>query len=102
MNDTNTRYEEFDVAGDDLTTRVRELIHDGNVSRLFLKKESGETILEVPLTAGVAIAAAGAAFWPVLVAIGAVAALFSRVTIGVERPTEEPAVADAEGATTAG
>lgn len=88
MTEANKRYEEFDVASDDLMTRVREIIHEGNVSRLFLKKETGETILEIPLTAGVAIAAAGAVFWPVLVAVGAVAALFTRVTIGVERPVE--------------
>jgi hypothetical protein len=94
MTDANNRYEEFDVAGDDLMTRVKEIIHEGNASRLFLKKETGETILEVPLTAGVAIAAAGAVFWPVLVAIGAVAALFTRLTIGVERELDTPVVSE--------
>lgn len=86
MTETKSNYEEFTVAGPDLMTRVRDLIQEGNVSRLFVKKETGETIFEVPLTAGVALAAAGAVFSPVLVAIGAIAALFTRVTIGVERP----------------
>ncbi|MBB3674728.1 DUF4342 domain-containing protein [Modestobacter versicolor] len=81
----NSRYQEIQVAGDELVTRVRELVHEGNVSRLSIKKEDGETVLEVPLTAGVAVAAAGALVWPALVALGAVAALFTHVTIGVER-----------------
>jgi len=82
---TSTRYEEFKVKGDDLIAKVREIVHDGNVSRLFIKHDSGDTILEVPLTAGVAVAAAGVVLAPVLVALGAVAALVTRVTIGVER-----------------
>jgi hypothetical protein len=82
---TSTRYEEFKVKGDDLIAKVREIVHDGNVSRLFIKHDNGETILEVPLTAGVAVAAAGVILAPVLVAVSAVAALVTRVTIGVER-----------------
>ena len=88
MTDTKSRYQEFEVAGDDLVTRVREIIREGNVSRLFLKRVTGETILEIPLTAGVAVTAVGAVFAPVLVAVGAVAALSGQVTIGVERPAE--------------
>lgn len=88
MSETKARYQEFEVAGDDLVTRVREIIRDGNVSRLFLKRENGETIMEIPLTAGVAVTAVGAVFAPVLVAVGAVAAMFGHVTIGVERPAE--------------
>ena len=83
---SNNRCEELEVGADDLVKRVRQLIHEGNVSRLFIKELSGETILEVPLTAGVAVAAAGVVFSPVLVGLGAVAALLTRVTIGIERP----------------
>jgi hypothetical protein len=90
---TKTRYQEFEVAGDDLVSRVREIVHEGNVSRLYLKRVTGETILEIPLTAGVAVTAVGAVFAPVLVAVGAVAALSGRVTIGIERPAEVAAPA---------
>lgn len=85
MNDSNTWYEEFKVSGDNLVAKVRELIREGNVRRVFIKNESGETVLEIPLTAGVAVTAVAAALSPVLVAVGAVAALLTQATIGVER-----------------
>lgn len=83
------RYEEFEVAGDTLVSRVRELIREGNVQRVHIKKESGETILELPLTAGVAIAAAGVVAAPALIAVGAVAAVLTHVRIGVERRADD-------------
>jgi hypothetical protein len=90
---TDPRYEEFEVKGDDLVTRVREIVKDGNVSRLYIKSDAGNTIFEVPLTAGVAVAAAGALFSPLLVAVGALAAMVTHATIGVERPAAaEPTV----------
>lgn len=85
MNDSNTWYEEFKVSGDDLVAKVKELIREGNVRRLFIKNEKGETLLEIPLTAGVAVTVVTAAFAPALVAVGALAALLTQVTIGVER-----------------
>lgn len=78
-------YEEFKVKGDELMAKVRELIEEGNARRLYIKNESGETILEIPLTAGVAITAVSALLAPVLVAVGALAAVVTQVTIGVER-----------------
>jgi hypothetical protein len=90
-----TRYEEFNISGDDLLTKVRELLHEGNVRRVFLKNEAGDTLLEIPLTAGLAVTVLTAALAPVLVAVGAIAALLSQVTVGVERRTSDPA--DAAG-----
>lgn len=85
----NNWYEEFKVKGDELMAKVRELIEEGNVRRLYIKRENGETIFEIPLTAGVAVTAAGALLAPVLVAVGAVAALATNLTIGVERIRED-------------
>lgn len=82
---TETRYEEFSVSGADLLQKVRELIREGNVRRVFIKNTDGRTVLEIPLTAGVAITAVTAAIAPALVAVGAVAALLTQVTVGVER-----------------
>jgi len=81
----NTWYEEFKVSGDELVAKVRELVREGNVRRVYIKNEKGETVLEFPLTAGVAVTALTAVVSPVLVAVGAVAALLTRATIGVER-----------------
>ncbi|WP_120337340.1 DUF4342 domain-containing protein [Cryobacterium soli] len=96
MTDNKTRYEEFKISGDDLLTKVRELIHEGNVRRVFLKNDNGETILEIPLTAGLAVTVITAAFSPVLVAVGAIAALLAQVTVGVERPATATDQTDAE------
>lgn len=90
--DTGTRYEEFKVSGDGLVAKVRELIREGNVRRVFIKNEKGEVLLEIPLTAGVAVTALAAMVSPVLVAVGAIAALLTPATVGVERrvsPDEE-------------
>lgn len=98
QNDEKTWYEEFTVSGSELLEKVKELIREGNVRRVFIKKSDGETLFEIPLTAGVAITAITAAVAPALVAVGAIAALLTQVTVGVERsgePTDAPLPEDA-------
>ncbi len=85
MNENTTRYDEFKVSGENLLTKVREVVREGNVKRIILKNEDGDTLLEVPMSAGVAVTALTAVFAPWLVAIGAVAALMTDVTLVVER-----------------
>ena len=93
VNESSTWYEEFKVSGDELVANVRELIREGNVRRVFIKNEKGDTVLEIPLTAGVAVTAVAAVVSPVLVAVGAIAALLTKATVGVERrrPAEDEA-----------
>lgn len=83
-----TTFETLHVAGDELLRKVKELIHEGNVRRIILKQEDGTTLLEVPLSAGVGVAAVSVALAPVLVAVGAIAAVLSNVTIVVERTSD--------------
>lgn len=87
MADEKVRYEEFKVNGDAVIATVKELLHEGNVRRLVIKNEQGETLIEVPLTIGVV----GAVLLPVWAAIGAIAALAVNLTIGVERVDAAPA-----------
>ncbi len=78
--------EELQVMGEQLLSRVKELVHEGNVRRIIIKQE-GHTIMEIPLTVGVV----GAIMAPALVAIGAIGALLSQCSIEVvrsERPGE--------------
>ena len=80
--------EELQVMGEQLLTRVKELINEGNVRRIIIKQE-GRTILEVPLTVGVV----GVLVAPVLAAIGVVGALIAQCSIEVirsEPPTSGP------------
>jgi len=75
------RREEFSVSADDLIEKVKELIREGNITRIIVKDEKGKTLLEMPATVGVV----GAILVPWLAALGAVAALATRCTIIVER-----------------
>ena len=62
--------EEIHVRGRDLVDKVRELIHEGNVQRIVVKDEHGNTFVEIPVT----VAAVGAILSPLLAAIGAISA----------------------------
>ncbi len=73
--------EEFKVSGEKLLAKVKELIHEGNIRRIIIKNEKGETLVEFPLTVG----AIGAVLVPVLAAVGTIAALVANCTIVVEK-----------------
>ncbi len=92
MNEQTSRTQEFTISGDEVVAKVKELIREGTVRRIIIKNEDGRTMLEVPLTIGLI----GAAFMPVLAAIGAAAALATRCTIVVEREADAPRVGDEE------
>jgi hypothetical protein len=78
---TSPNTQEFKLSGDDIMAKIKELVHEGNVRRITIKNEQGDSILEFPLTAGVI----GVALLPVWAAIGAVLALAANCTIVVER-----------------
>jgi len=82
----NKFYEEFKVHSRDLVDKIKALIHEGNVRRIILKDEKGQTFLEIPLT----VAAVGAMAAPILAAVGALAALVAHFTLVVERAAEPP------------
>ena len=73
--------EEFSVSADNLVGKVKELIREGNITRIIVKDEEGKTLLEIPATVGVV----GVILAPWLAALGAIAALATRCTISVER-----------------
>jgi Domain of unknown function (DUF4342) len=78
--------EEIQVLGRDLVDKVRELIHEGNVQRIVVKDEHGNTFVEIPVT----LAAVGAILAPLLAAIGAISALVAKFTIVVVRSEPKP------------
>ncbi|HYW01205.1 MAG TPA: DUF4342 domain-containing protein [Candidatus Acidoferrum sp.] len=75
-----TVVEEVKVAADELVRKVRELLHEGNVRRIVVKKD-GHVVMEVPLT----VAAIGVIAAPLLAAIGALAAFVGQYTIVIEK-----------------
>jgi hypothetical protein len=80
MSDEKIHTEEFQVRGEELVAKIKELIHQGNIRRVIIKNESGRTLIDIPLTIGVV----GALLVPQLAAIGAIAALLTNATIVVE------------------
>ncbi len=77
--------EEVVVAGTELVERVKKLVAEGNVRRLILRKPNGESLLEIPLTAGVAVGGVVTILAPVLAALGALAALLAEVKVEIVR-----------------
>jgi len=73
--------EEFSINGEELVGKIKGLIHQGNIRRISIKNEKGETLMEIPLTIG----AVGALLLPTLAAVGAIAALVAKCTIVVEK-----------------
>lgn len=73
--------EEFRVDGEKLITRIKELIHEGNIRRISIKDKEGKTVMEIPVTLGVV----GVLLAPQLAAIGAIAALLTEATVVVEK-----------------
>lgn len=85
----NDWVEEFDLKGNELVARVKELIEEGNVRRLAIYKSDGSVLMEVPLTASVIAGSAMLVFTPVLAALGAAAAFLAEVKIEVVRMSDE-------------
>jgi hypothetical protein len=81
MSEQKVRSEEFEVSGEMLVAKIKELVHEGNIRRITIKNEEGKTLIEIPLTLGVV----GAVLLPVWAAIGAIAALVANLHIVVEK-----------------
>ena len=78
---SRTRREAYKVRGEKIVGKIKELLHEGNVRHVVIKSEEGRTLIEFPVTVGVA----GALLVPVWAAIGALAALVTNCSIEVER-----------------
>jgi hypothetical protein len=81
MTEEKVRTEEFQVSGDALIAKLKELVHEGNIRRIIIKNEEGRILIDIPLTIGVV----GALVAPQLAAVGAIAALLTHGTIVVEK-----------------
>jgi hypothetical protein len=80
----NVTTEEYQVTADEIAKKVKELVHEGNVSNLVVKDSNGNAVLSIPVTAGVV----GGIVAPVLVLIGALAMVMGKYTIVVVRKKE--------------
>ena len=76
--------EEVTVRGNQVVEKFKEIVDQGNARRVIVKRQ-GETVMELPLTAGVGGAAAAVALSPTLAALGAFASLATDVKLVVEK-----------------
>lgn len=81
--------EQIEVAGDQLVSKVRELIADGRTRRIVIKDRENKELFSVPMNVGVVGGGVVALAAPMLAAIGAVAALVTQVRIDVVREHED-------------
>lgn len=84
--------ETIKVEGEKLLDKVKELIKEGNVRRVVIKNEAGESLIEIPMT----FAAIGVLAAPVVAAVGAVAALLTNVTLEIERTDSTPSTSSGQ------
>jgi hypothetical protein len=80
MKMTESTRDGFKVELNSLDEKLKEVLHEGNVRRLIVKKDD-DVLAEFPLTAAVI----GAVMAPVLAAVGAIAAIMTNCTIEIER-----------------
>jgi hypothetical protein len=75
----------FKVSGDELLSKIKEIIKEGNARKVIIKNEKDETIMEFSLKMG----AIGVVLAPQLAAIGAIAAMAKDWTIIIEKKVKE-------------
>lgn len=76
-----TKTEEFTIDGEKLLDKVKELIKEGNVTRIIIKNKEDKVLVEFPVTIGLV----GALLAPMLAAVGAIAALVTECKLVVVR-----------------
>lgn len=78
--------ETFFVNGENLLKKIKEIIAEGNVTKISLADKSGKEIMSFPVTLGVV----GVFLAPIFAAVGALAALLTECKITVEREVADP------------
>ena len=78
------RTEEFKLDGAQVIAKIKELIHQGNIRRIIVKNDEGRVLIEIPLSLGLV----GVALLPVYAAVGAIAAMATKMIIVVEKIEE--------------
>ncbi|WP_068397588.1 DUF4342 domain-containing protein [Kribbia dieselivorans] len=88
--------EQIEVAGDQLVNKIKELYAEGGNKVVHIKTNEGKELLTVPMSVGVTGGALVALAAPLLAAVGALAALVTKVRLEVEHLDGEPK-SDASG-----
>ncbi|HKL75855.1 MAG TPA: DUF4342 domain-containing protein [Halanaerobiales bacterium] len=85
--DTEKKYEKekMNVMGNELMDKLREIIKEGNVKKITVKNDKGESILEIPVTAGVV----GLVLFPYIGILGGMAAMLKEYKLEITKEKEK-------------
>lgn len=77
--------DDSDFSHSDWLGKAKDLINQGNLRRLIVRRPSGRLLIDVPLVAGLAVIALLILVVPMLMALAALAALVMRFKLEIER-----------------
>ncbi len=89
--------EEITVAGAALVDKIKDLVRQGNLRRLVVRRPNGKPVADISLTAGAGVAALLTLLVPVLAALAAIAALVAQFRVEIERDPGRAAEENGEG-----
>jgi Domain of unknown function (DUF4342)/zinc-ribbon domain len=75
----------YQVSGENLFGKVKEMMQAANVRRIIVKDEKGKVMLSIPITWGTAGIVATIALAPWLAALGVIAGFVTKCTVEVEK-----------------
>lgn len=78
--------ETYNISGENLLKKIKELINDGNVTKITIADKHEKEIISFPVTIGIV----GLILAPIFAAVGALAAVIAECKIIVERKDAEP------------
>jgi hypothetical protein len=93
--------EEIRVAGNRVVSRIKELIQEGNVRKIIIKRGDGSVVREITLTQGVAVGGLLAMVAPILAAVGTLVAFAADLRLEVVREGEPRQAGSGGGESTA-
>lgn len=76
----NSEFNTMKVKGQDLLNRIKDLIKQGNVAKVIVKKD-GQKVISIPVNGGIILAL----FFPYFVALSAVIVLVAEYELEVEK-----------------
>lgn len=81
----DTEKEKMNVMGNELIDKLKEIIKEGNIKKITIKNDKGESILEIPVTAGVV----GLVLFPYIGILGGMAAMLKEYKLEIKKEKED-------------
>jgi len=97
-NEQNSRtiVENLEIASGQLVDKVKELFEESNARKVIIRNSDGNELMTIPLTLGIVGGGLLAAWLPVLAAVGALAAVVTKVKLEVIREVDADTVVESD------